>query len=728
MQVRLFPVNARLAEEQAALRRVAVLVARGTSPEQVFGAVAEEVGRLLVADSAILCRYDPQSLEIVGTWTRTGAPAPTPIGVHLPLGGRNVTTLVHQTGQPARIDYDGVSGVIGRVAAHDWGLRSSIGVPVSVAGRLWGVMVAAFTHVELFPADTEARLTGFTELIATALANAQARTELQSFAEEQAALRRVAVVVARGASPGEMFAAVTREAGHLLGAAVTILGRYEPNGKETTVGVWSTTGSVPVAVGTRTALGGRNVSTLVFQTGTSARIDDYGDVSGAVGAHAQSVSIRASVGVPVRVEGRLWGVMIVASTGDPLPAGTETRLAGFTELAATAIAGAQAHTDLRGFAEEQAALGRVATLVAGGAPPQQVFTAVTDEAGRLLQVDYTVLSRYDPDGLVTVIGAWARIDPGRPLPIGLRLNRKGRNIHALVFETGRSARIDDYGAASGAFADTARAWEFNASVGVPIQVEGRLWGVLSAGSRSEPLPPGTEARLTGFTELAATALANAEAQAALTASRARIVAAADQTRRRVERDLHDGAQQRLVSLALHLRAAQATVPPNAKELAERLEGAIGEAMDVQEELREISHGLHPAVLTESGLRSALRALARRSTVPVRVDVRTAGRMPEPVEIAAYFAVFEALTNTAKHARASAAEVEVAAGEGVLRVRVSDDGCGGADFSHGSGLTGLKDRVEAFGGRISLHSPPGAGTALEIILPLDQPAGTLTSGP
>ena len=196
------------------------------------------------------------------------------------------------------------------------------------------------------------------------------------------------------------------------------------------------------------------------------------------------------------------------------------------------------------------------------------------------------------------------------------------------------------------------------------------------------------------------------------------MAAADQTRRRVERDLHDGAQQRLVSLALHLRAAQATVPPGAEELAERLESAVSEATGVQEELREISHGLYPAVLTESGLRPALRALARRSAVPVNVDVQLTRRLPKPVETAAYYAVSEALANMAKHARASAADVEVAAEDGVLQVRVRDDGCGGADFSRGSGLTGLKDRVEAFGGRISLRSPPGAGTLLDITLPLD----------
>jgi predicted ATPase/signal transduction histidine kinase len=220
----------------------------------------------------------------------------------------------------------------------------------------------------------------------------------------------------------------------------------------------------------------------------------------------------------------------------------------------------------------------------------------------------------------------------------------------------------------------------------------------------------------------AVSLDNAQLYAELNASRARIVAAADQTRRRIERDLHDGAQQRLVSLALQLRTAQMAVPPGADELGKRLEGAVAEATSAQQELQEIARGIHPAVLTQSGLGPALRVLARRSAVPVTLDIQASGRLPEPVEIAAYYAVSEALTNTAKHAQASAVEVEVARGDGMLRVCVRDDGRGGADFGHGSGLAGLKDRVEALGGHIGLSSPPGKGTAVEITLPLRETSG------
>jgi signal transduction histidine kinase len=541
------------------------------------------------------------------------------------------------------------------------------------------------------------------------------------FPEEQAAVRRVARLVAGGAPPEEVFAAVTAEAGRLLGAQHSRMSRYDPDGAARVVATWSGTGAAH-PVGTRTPLGGRNLYTLVFQTGRAARIDDYAAACGPAAGLARELGVRASVAVPVSVEGRLWGAIFVGSTHEPLPADTEARLAGFTELAATAIANAQAREELRGFAAGQAALRRVATLVARAAPPREVFAAVADEAGQLLKVDYTVLSRYDSDGLAMVVGHWARVDSGRPLAVGLRVKPEGRNIQALVSDTGRTTQIDDSTAASGASADAAGDWQFQTSVDVPIGVDGRLWGVMSVGSCSVPLPAGTEARLAGFTELVAAAIANAEAQGALAASRARIVAAGDAARRRIERDLHDGAQQRLVSLSLRLRSTQALAPAGAGELAGRLEGAITEVNSVLEELREIARGLHPAILAQSGLNPALRALARRSAIPVHLDVQVAERLPEPVEVAAYYVVAEALTNAAKHARAHTAEVEVAAHGGVLHICVRDDGRGGAHLGGGSGLVGLKDRVEALGGRIALHSPARAGTTIHAELPLCAAAG------
>jgi len=545
------------------------------------------------------------------------------------------------------------------------------------------------------------------------------RTGDDRFAGEQAALRRVAALVARGMDPAEVFAAVTEEAARLLGADHTMMARYDPDGAICIVGAWSSTGAA-YPLGAQPSLGGHNVPTLVFQTGRPARIDDYDAGSGPVAHAVREFGFRAAVGVPVNVEGGIWGVMIAASRVEPLPAGTEAQLAGFTELAATAVASAQARVELRGYAEEQAALRRVAVLVAQGASPDEVFAAVTREAGRLLGADRATMARYGPDGTETVLAAW---DSARPtIPVGSRWNPGGRNMQTMVFQTGQAARIDDYASASGEVADAVRAFGLRAAVGVPVSVGGRLWGVMVVASRAGPLPAGTEARLAGFTELAATAIANAEAQAALTASRARIVATADATRRRIERNLHDGAQQRLVSLALDLRSAEAAASAGTGELVHQLDEVADGLDGVLADLREIAGGLHPAILAESGLASALKTLARRAAVPVNVDVQIEGRLPDPVETAAYYTVAEALTNAAKHADATAAEIKVTAGDGVLDVRVRDDGRGGADFSHGSGLVGLRDRAEALGGHFRLDSPPGAGTTLEVTLPLAAESG------
>ena len=533
-------------------------------------------------------------------------------------------------------------------------------------------------------------------------------------AGEQAALRRVATLVARPATPEDVFAAVAEEAGRVLGTDFTFLSRYGADDAATIVGAWSRTGNAQhLSLGTRWDLRGRNLHTLLFQTHKPARIDDYANASGPVAEAAREIGLRAAVGVPLSVEGRLWGNMVAGSRREPLPADIEARLSAFTELAATAVANAQARVELRGFAEEQSALRGVATLVARAAPPADVLTAVTEEAGRLLHTNYATMSRYEADDTITVVASWD--STGAALPVGTQASLGRRSMQAMIFRTHRPMRFDDYADVLGPVAELARERGLRAAVGVPVSVEGRLWGLMVVGSRAGPLPAGTEARLAGFTELAATAIANAEAQAALSASRARIVATADATRRRIERDLHDGAQQHLVSLALDLRAARATAPPRTAKQLDHLACGLD---DVLNELREIARGLHPAILADGGLQPALKALARRSPVPVHLDIQLDRRPPDPVETAAYYTVSEALTNTAKHARATSADIQVAENGGVLHVRVRDDGRGGADFSHGSGLLGLKDRAEALGGRLRLHSPPGEGTTLEIALPVD----------
>jgi signal transduction histidine kinase len=287
-----------------------------------------------------------------------------------------------------------------------------------------------------------------------------------------------------------------------------------------------------------------------------------------------------------------------------------------------------------------------------------------------------------------------------------------------VAETGRSARLDDAAEASGPLGVASRERGSSGSVGTPIIVEGRLWGVMVANATpDQPLPLGAEARLASFTDLLATAIANAESRAALDASRARIVAAADETRRRIERDLHDGAQQRIVSLGLELRAAQATVPPGLGALDGELTRVAQGLASVQEELREIARGIHPAILAEGGLGPALKALARRSPTPVALEVQAESRLAEPVEVATYYIVSEALTNVAKHAHASAVHIKVEAADDLIRLSVRDDGAGGADPARGSGLVGLKDRVETLGGTITVESPLGEGTTLSAELPL-----------
>jgi signal transduction histidine kinase len=287
-------------------------------------------------------------------------------------------------------------------------------------------------------------------------------------------------------------------------------------------------------------------------------------------------------------------------------------------------------------------------------------------------------------------------------------------LTATVLQTGRAARVDDYRDVPGGEAYLREG--LRSAVGMPVHVDGRLWGMIAVGSGRGPLPPDTEQRMTEFTDLVATAVANAQSRAELITSRARIVAASDETRRRIERDLHDGAQQRLVALALRLRSAAAPFSGRG-EIRSEVADVAAELTAVIEELREISRGIHPAILSEAGLRPALRALGRRSAVPVELDVRVDSRLPAPVEAAAYYVVSEILANAAKHARASVVEVDAEASGGTLRVRVRDDGIGGADPKRGSGLVGLKDRIEALDGTFSVHSPVGRGTTVSCELPV-----------
>jgi PAS domain S-box-containing protein len=375
--------------------------------------------------------------------------------------------------------------------------------------------------------------------------------------------------------------------------------------------------------------------------------------------------------------------------------------------------------ELRVLAEEQAALRRVATRVAREFSPAEVFAAVAEEVGRLLRVDGTRLLRYEPDGTATTVGAWGEPDAtmlvGTHVTLGRECMEHG-SIAALVHGTGRPVRIDDYAKVPGALGAHARRLGIRSAVGCPIVVDGRLWGAMVAVSRqAEPLPPGAESRIGEFTELVATAISNIQARSDLAASRARIVAATDEERRRVVRDLHDGAQQRLVHTVITLKLARRALHYHKDTAPALVTEALENAERAMAELRELAHGILPAVITRGGLRAGVDALASRMPLPVKNRV-SVGRLPAAVEATAYFVVSEALTNVAKHARAHHAEVVARIEDGTLAVHVRDDGMGGAR-PEGSGLVGLADRLAALDGRLRVESPAEGGTLVAAAIPL-----------
>ncbi|WP_156533097.1 histidine kinase [Cellulosimicrobium sp. I38E] len=366
------------------------------------------------------------------------------------------------------------------------------------------------------------------------------------------------------------------------------------------------------------------------------------------------------------------------------------------------------------LSDELAALRRIARLSTADASPAEVFATTAEEVGRLGAVDAVRVLEYGPDGTATVVAAWG--DPGL-LDVGERLPLDGDSVTRRVLRTGERARLDRYVAPRGAMAERVTSGGISAAVGFPVYLGGRLWGVLAVGSRhGTPVSDAFEKRLADLTDLVAMVFSSARDRAALMASRTRIVVAVDETRRRLERDLHDGIQQRLVSLALDVRRAQSRVPAELTEVHGEL-AAIGRNLsEAVDELRELARGIHPAILETGGLRAALRSLARRSAVPVVLEVDLDRSLPASVEVAAYYLVSEALTNATKHARATEVHVRVAHDGEELGVAVSDDGVGGADPRRGSGLVGMEDRVHALGGRMDVTSAPGAGTTLEFSLP------------
>jgi signal transduction histidine kinase len=509
--------------------------------------------------------------------------------------------------------------------------------------------------------------------------------ELERLAAEQAALQRVATLVAQGGQPSEVFDTVAAELAGLLQADHVMVCRYEP-GSELTVLAHHGSSSREVPPGTRINHEGDSVEAVVWRTERSARLEGYEGARGRIAEHARAAGVEVAFGAPVVVDCRLWGVASAGwNWGQPPPVDTEERMAKFADLVATAIANAEARAEVERLAEEQAALRRVATLVAEGAPATAVFDAVAAEIERVLGADGVSVSRYEPDDEVTVV-AHSGADPPTAPP-GTRVS----------------------------IADVVRNMRGSASVWAPIVVEG-LWGVAIAKWRDdEPPPADTEERMAKFAELLDTAIANADSRDQLAASRARLLTEADEARRRVVRDLHDGAQERLVHTIVTLKLAQQALRENDPKAESLIAEALEQAQQGSTDLRELAHGILPAVLTEGGLRAGVRSVVARLDLSVEVDI-PAQRFPAEIEASAYFIVAEALTNVVKHAHARRAKVTATVEDGELSVEVRDDGIGGAD-PEGHGLVGLGDRVTALGGRLQVESPSGGGTVLVAALPL-----------
>ena len=690
-----------LADEQAAVLRVAALVARGAPEAEIFDAVAVEGSRLIDDEATTLVRYEGHRTFTVLAHRR----GLLPVGARytVPVDDAGTSAEMLRTLRPARRDrYDGIADR--SFSNRDFGVGSSVSVPIMVNGRLWGSL-GTLNEGRRLPAYTEARLATFAELVGSALANVAGRAALERFGDEQAALRRVAELAAGGVPYPQVLRGIVGETADLFDDAVVSVAEA---GTGTVAGTWhrvEVAGSVTDGRSIAEPSPGEDaVVRRVLATGEPAHtVDDPT-------AGPDAAPFVRGVGVPVRVEGRTWGALVVTGGLWSLPQGTEDRLAQFAHVAATAITAARSRDALGKLAREQAALRRVAELVARGVVLDEVFDAVATEASTILRGLPAALSRYDADGFSTVVG-----ECRFPAPVGLRIPTDPKGVR----ETGGPVRFSSL--AGTAYADSARAAGATGLVAVPVTVEGRIWGNLSTVTTGTELPPAdAEDRLAEFAALAAAAIANAENRAKLRASRARVVATADEVRQRLQRDVHDGAQQRLVQTVLALRLGLAAAD-RSEAATDLMREALLHAERATVELRDIVHGILPAALSRGGLGAGLDSLLAVTAVPVDLDADGLPdrRLPGEVEVTGYFVVAEALTNVVKHARASRARVTVALtpGSDGLVVEVADDGVGGADRRRGSGLTGLADRVDALDGTLSVTSVAGAGTTVRVTLPL-----------
>ena len=538
---------------------------------------------------------------------------------------------------------------------------------------------------------------------------------MRGLAADEAALRRVATLVARQAPQGEIFAAIADELTNLLGAATRFTISHDHPDDSSTTGVAGSERVPPGATTDAARLDEASPLTArVLRERRPARVDEPSpsrrDVEKLPGP-----LVRSTVGCPVIVQGRAWGALLVARLApDPLPPDTEELIAQFSELVSISIANAEAGAEVQRLLEEQAALRRVATLVAQGEPPGAVLDAVVVEVGQLLGAAQVGLARYESGQEISVL-AMRGNDPSL-VRTGMRLPLEGDNLSSRVLRSGTSARFDHRVEGQGRLAEVVRGNDISITVGTPIFVDGALWGMIGASWKGADRPaPDAEERLTQFAQLVDTAIANADTRAQLTASRARVLSAGDEARRRVVRDLHDGAQQRLVHAIIALKLTQRAVDEDPDQVKALLAEALSHTEQGNEDLRELAHGILPSVLARGGLRAGVDSIVSRLDLPVGVEV-TRTRLPPDIEASAYFVVAEALTNVVKHSRAGTAKVVAVLDNGMLRLEVHDDGIGAAN-AEGPGLTGIGDRVAALGGSLRIDSPPGKGTALIAEVPL-----------
>jgi signal transduction histidine kinase len=532
--------------------------------------------------------------------------------------------------------------------------------------------------------------------------------ELEQIAEEQAALRRIAILVAQGAAEDELAAAVTSEIGHIFEADRANTMRVDGDTIRV-IGAWRRDGDLSLAAGLDFPYGGDTTTARIVATRAPARVDSAADLRTELARRLWiERGLHASIGAPVVVDGMVWGAVTAFRTqlDDPFPPGAEMRLHDFAALVAQAIVNAEARRETAAMVAEQTALRHIATLVAAARPQAEVLEAVTAEVGRLFGASTVTLLRPagDHDGFVVLASC---SDPETlPVEPGSRYHPAPGSATLAVLETGCASRSEETSSEQGRCS----------AIVAPVIINGSLHAVLEASRPAEAFPDGAETRLRSFADLAAQSIANARAQAEVRASRARIVRASDETRRRLERNLHDGAQQRLVSLSVLLRLATAKLPGAADEARDLLLNAAAELTLALEELRDLARGLHPPFLTERGLGPALEGLASRMPLPVSVEQGIEGQLPAPVEAAVYFVASEALTNVAKHAAAAEATVRTEWADGAALIEVVDDGVGGADLAAGSGLQGLTDRIEALGGSFGVDSVPGKGTRVWARIP------------